>query len=123
MNPTNPLSTHDIGARAEQLAAEFLVDHSYRILMRNFFYKKVGEVDIIAMDHNTLVFVEVRYRSNSRFSPPEASLSSHKIRRIRRTAEAWLVCTRTKDVPIRFDLVAMELHSGKIEIRHLKNAF
>ncbi|NQW29661.1 MAG: YraN family protein [Ignavibacteria bacterium] len=123
MNRNSNLSTHEIGAYAEQLAVDYLLELGYVIIERNFFYKKVGEIDIVTRIASTLVFVEVRYRSNPFYGPPESTLSRIKLHRIRRTAEAWLICTRTKNIEIRFDVIAIDLHEGAPEIRHLINAF
>lgn len=55
-----------IGADKEQLAAEYLIDNGYTVLERNF-RSRTGEIDIIASKDNYLVFIEVKYRSNTRY--------------------------------------------------------
>jgi putative endonuclease len=117
------MNTVETGRSGEQVAADFLEEHGYEILDRNFTYKKVGEIDIVARYDGMLVFVEVRSRYSLLYGSPEASLTLAKLRGVRRTAEAWMVQRRCYGMPCRFDVMAIDHSSGSLKVRHLENAF
>ncbi len=75
-----------------------------------------GEVDIIALDGSTLVFVEVKGRSGARYGRPEEAVTLGKLRRMWRAAHVYLG-TLEPAVPVRFDIVAI----GPDGLHHLKN--
>jgi putative endonuclease len=101
-----------IGQDAEKQAATYLKQRGYRIIETNVRFT-VGELDIIAEDGATLVFVEVRARRSSRFGSPEESLTAGKRRRVYRAVELYLQTRRIKeDRPMRIDVVAIDLRPG-----------
>ena len=107
------------GSHYEELAAVFLQNSGYEILQRNF-RSRTGEIDLIARDGNTLVFVEVKYRKNGSFGHPEEAVSYIKQRNIIKTAQFYMCRFGIRDtVPCRFDIVAVEGDS----IRLIQNAF
>jgi len=117
------------GARAEQLVAQRLSAAGWLILARNARTRQ-GELDIVALDGRTLVFVEVKAgRAGSRFGPerPVLSVDWRKQLRIRRLATAWMAARR--DLPryeaIRFDAVGVSFDAsgGVLEVEHLEAAF
>jgi putative endonuclease len=117
------------GARAEQLVAQRLSQAGWQILARNARTRQ-GELDIIALDGRTLVFVEVKAgREGNQFGPerPVLSVDWRKQLRIRRLASAWMSTRR--DLPryeqIRFDAVGVSFdRSGRLlEIEHIEAAF
>lgn len=113
------------GARAEEAAASFLLEQGYRIVERNW-RNRTGEIDIIADDKGTLVFVEVRSRSGtSTFGTPSESVNQRKITQVRNTAEQYLHYRKSYDVPIRFDVVAVILNPdiSVASIEHIEQAF
>ncbi|HLP27525.1 MAG TPA: YraN family protein [Candidatus Didemnitutus sp.] len=112
-----------VGREAEQRAAEHLQEKGYHILARNFKFMHLGELDIVARDGDTLVFVEVRYRRSRNYGTPEGSLTPKKLQTVRRTAQAWMARNNYHRVPCRFDMIAVELVEGNEEIRHYVNAF
>ncbi|MBK8540013.1 MAG: YraN family protein [Ardenticatenia bacterium] len=96
------------GARAEALAAEHLLARGWVIVARNWRLKE-GEIDIVARDGPSLVFVEVRSRgSGTRSGSPEESVGAVKRRRLRLMAERFLLAHRW-DGPCRIDVVAVVL--------------
>ncbi len=105
------------GHKAEEYAFRYLVEQGMIVLERNWACR-AGELDIVAKDGPTLVFVEVRSKSGSTHGSPEESLTSLKLRRLWRAAHLYL---RTQDppFPVRFDVVAV----GPGGIRHIRNAF
>ncbi|PKL82145.1 MAG: YraN family protein, partial [Ignavibacteriae bacterium HGW-Ignavibacteriae-3] len=111
------------GNYGEDLACEFLLDLGYEIIERNYLYNH-GEIDIIAVENDQLVFVEVKYRKNLEYGPPELSISKTKQKVIKRTAEAYLFEREIKDQPCRIDFIAiLHLKDEKPVINHFKNAF
>lgn len=104
------------GRHAEDLACRYLRDQGMLIVARNWRWRG-GEVDIIAKDGETLVFVEVKGRESEGFSPPEEAVDERKRARLWRTAQAYLAGKPA--VPVRFDVVAVTPKG----IRHIKGAF
>lgn len=117
------MSTVEVGKFAEQLAEDFLRSQDYSILRRNYYYKKLGEIDIIAQQGDEVVFVEVRHRTSTAYGTPEGSLGSSKLRKIRRTASMWRTIYGYDSAPCRFDVIAVDLVGGEPVIRHLKGCF
>jgi putative endonuclease len=94
------------GERAEALAAEYLAAQGLAILERNF-RRRCGEIDLIAKDADTLVFVEVRLRTRSNFGGAAASITAKKRARI--AAAAGLYLARLRRIPpCRFDAVLLD---------------
>jgi putative endonuclease len=102
------------GAHAERLAAEFLVARGLVIVTRNFRTRR-GEIDLIARDGTTLVFVEVRLRRSQYFGGAGASITHAKCARLTKAAQAYLATLR-HEPPCRFDAVLLDsLESPRIE--------
>ena len=96
------------GARFENAATELICQQGLRIIARNF-SARTGEIDIIALDENTLVFIEVRARSNPYFLSAAASVDRRKQQRIIRTAQIFLQRNKQlSNLPCRFDVIAFE---------------
>lgn len=122
-------SRQRIGRLAEDLVADRLAAAGWEVLERNA-RTRHGELDIVARDGRTLVFVEVKAgRADSRFGPerPVLAVDARKQRRIRRLATAWLAANR--DLPrcdrIRFDAVGVTLDRAghPLAVEHIENAF
>jgi len=96
---------HRAGQWGEEIACEYLRNKGYEIVERNW-HSRFGEVDIIAREGDTLVFVEVKVRAGSGFGGPEAALTTRKRERITATARAYL-SEVDADLPVRFDFVAL----------------
>ena len=112
-----------IGGSGEDLAAAFLQGLGYVILTRNY-RKRFGEIDIIAEEGDTLVFVEVKTRSSAAFGSPLEAVDARKQQRMARAALAYLSSRRQHDRPARFDVVAVRLQpQGRPQIEHVRNAF
>lgn len=108
-----------VGTKYEQIAGDFLQNKGIRILEYNFFCKK-GEIDIIGMDKNTLVFVEVKYRKNDSFGEPYASVDFRKQKKIRDSAVIYLMSKDLYErIPCRFDCISI---CGN-KINWIKDAF
>ncbi len=108
-----------LGEDKEQVAADFLEAAGYQILERNF-RCRMGEIDLIAKENETLIFTEVKYRASHKAGLPEEAVDFRKQQRICKVALYYLTTrVRRTDVPCRFDVIAID--GG--EIRHHRNAF
>jgi putative endonuclease len=111
------------GRRSEEAAAEFLVGRGYRILERNF-RTRLGEIDMVASDGDTLVFIEVKARRTVLFGGSHNAVDRRKMRRLSKLARQYLSYHRLHDRPCRFDLVLIEAPGGGPPVLELmKNAF
>jgi putative endonuclease len=111
-----------LGRRGERAAEKYLRRSGYRIVARNF--RAAGaEIDLVAMDGETLVFVEVKTRRSRDAGAPEEAVDERKQAQIRRAAEMFATRYRAEDVTMRFDIVAVDASGKRLEIEHLRNAF
>jgi len=95
-----------LGREGENRACQYLRQQGYGIIARNW-RSRFGEIDIIARDEGSLVFVEVKARSKAGFGGPEAALDVHKRKRVIAAAKAYLSVVES-DLPVRFDFVALQ---------------
>jgi putative endonuclease len=118
------LRNADLGRRGEAAAAEFLERLGYRILERTVRWKS-GELDLVALDGRTIVFVEVKTRRDDERGTPAQAVDARKRARITRAALAYLKRHRLLQQPARFDVVAVVWPDadGKPEITHYRSAF
>lgn len=108
-----------VGAKYEAEAENFLKSKGMTIIMKNFFCC-FGEIDLIVQDQQYLVFVEVKYRKNSKMGTPEDSIDIRKIKKISKTAGYYMLKNNIReDTPCRFDVVVILDE----EIQLIKNAF
>ncbi|MBF0318913.1 MAG: YraN family protein [Nitrospirae bacterium] len=109
------------GKYGEWLAARYLKKGGYSILKRNY-KNPIGEIDIIAMDAETIVFVEVKTRTSDEFGEPVEAIDYKKRKKIINTARLYL--RKHGSTPAaRFDLVGISLGKSGREIIHLKDIF
>ena len=113
----------ELGRCGEREATSFLERSGYKILEQNF-RSKTGEIDIIATDKDTICFVEVRTKTADWHGHPFESISSHKVRRLTKTALCYLQKNDLSEAHMRFDVVAVltdkEAH---LHFELLKDAF
>ncbi len=101
----------ELGESGEAIAARALRRAGYRILVERYTCP-VGEVDLVARDRDTLVFVEVKTRSSADRYPPGEAVHLRKQRQVARVAEYYLAATRAAAGPCRFDVVAITVPEG-----------
>jgi putative endonuclease len=113
-----------LGRWGEKRGERFLKNKGLRTLCRNYCCK-LGELDLVMVDADgTMVFVEVRSRTDEAFAPAEATITTGKRQRLIRAARHFLAVHRIGDRPLRFDIVTVILGcSGRPRIRHHQNAF
>jgi putative endonuclease len=118
------VSTRAIGQTGEAAAVQFLRRRGLVVLARNL-RSRLGEIDLLARDGATLVFVEVKARRGESGDPPAAGVDGRKRARLVRLALGYLAARRLGEPPCRFDVVAVSLDArGKVtEVRHLRHAF
>jgi len=110
---------------AEDAAARYLEGRGYGIGQRNF-ATPFGEIDIVAVDDDTIVIVEVKARATDAYGPPDAAVDKRKRAKLRKMAEVFLDRYRIEDdVPCRFDIVALTLspEGDDWDIEHYEDAF
>ncbi len=107
-----------VGSDYERLAGKYLERQGYEILQYNF-YCHAGEIDIIAMHKGYLVFIEVKYRKDTRKGYPLEAISLHKQKVLSKCAIYYLQKYKKIDVPVRFDVVGI---LGE-QIQVIQNAF
>lgn len=113
-----------LGQRGEEAAARFLRRRRYRILARAD-QSGPGELDLVALDRKTIVFVEVKTRQSQDAGHPAEAVDAEKQRRLTRAAVSFLKRHRLLEYPARFDVVAITWPAGKRRplIEHVKDAF
>ena len=116
------LSRQALGKLGEDLAVAALEGRGYAILARRY-RTRCGEIDIVAEDDGTLVFVEVKARETAEFGTPAEAVTRWKQRRLTRMALAYVSDVRAHDRPCRFDVVAILLEGGEPKIELFVNAF
>ena len=116
-------TTREAGDRGEAMAAEYLRENGYEILASQF-RCRFGEIDLIAEQNGTLLFVEVKLRTSLRYGAPREFVTAAKQKKLRAAALLYL-SQRDADVPARFDVAEVyQSGSGALErIEYIKNAF
>ncbi|MBJ6752168.1 YraN family protein [Geomonas anaerohicana] len=116
-------SNGSVGGTGESIAATYLKGQGFKIVECNF-RCTCGEIDIVARDGRTIVFVEVKCRKNDNYGPPQLAVTPFKQRQISKAALVWLSRKKLYDAEARFDVVAIMLHDHDLpDIEHIRNAF
>ena len=113
-----------LGQRGEAAAARYLRRRGLKILARGD-RSGPGELDLVALDRDTIVFVEVKTRQSHDAGHPAEAVDEQKQRRLTRLAVTFLKRHRLLERPARFDVIAVTWPAGKWfpTIEHIKNAF
>jgi putative endonuclease len=113
-----------LGRRGEEAAARFLRSRGYQILAQDD-RSRSGEIDLVAVDHGTVVFVEVKTRRTADMGHPTAAITPEKEQRLTRAAVTWLKRHGLLECGARFDVVAVIWPEGvsKPTIEHFRDAF
>ena len=116
------MKTFTLGSEGEELAVKFLKKKGYTIIARNY-KTNIGEVDIIAKDGDTIVFVEVKTRTNDTFGYPFEAVNRNKRKKLKNLALLYLKKQR-QEFAVRFDVISIScVHNGKKSIEHIIDAF
>lgn len=117
-----PSSRSDLGKQAETLAAEELTRRGYEVIETNF-RARLGEIDIIARDKDTLVFVEVRSRKTTYFGLPSETITYPKQQKLIRTANLYLSMKHLQKASCRFDVVEVIFEDDDPKVTLIRDAF
>ena len=117
------LTPKELGIHGERVAEKHLVDLGYRILDRNWRWQK-GELDLVAVQGEEVVFVEVKSRRSQTYGPPEESITRAKRKKLIQTAYAYLSSTKHQDIHWRIDVVAIDMdRDGEVvRLEHIVSA-
>jgi putative endonuclease len=116
------IARQQLGKTGEDLACRELEDRGYAIITRRY-RARGGEIDIIARDGATLVFVEVKTRDGHDFGDAADAITSWKRRRMARTALDYMMREQIPECPCRFDVVSIHVETGVPAIEIYQNAF
>jgi len=97
-----------LGRLGEELAVRYLESHDYRLVTRNF-KARYGEIDLIALDKNILVFLEVKTRIGRKFGRPEEAITPRKLREVILTARYYKMLHPELPEAMRIDVIGIEL--------------
>ena len=112
-----------LGRAGEAVAEAHLRRAGMEILERRF-RVRCGEIDIVALDGEIIVFVEVKTRAGGRYGGPAAAVTHRKRKRLARVASAYLQSRRCAERPCRFDVVeVVGKRAGSMQINHITDAF
>ena len=114
----NHIST---GKTGEQLALDYLLEKGYRLVEQNW-RCKLGEIDLVMQDKDTLVFVEVKSRTSDQFGSPEEAITPHKLKRMEKLAQYYLLQKHSsQDWQIDLAAIMLDKNNKTGKINHLKN--
>ncbi len=124
MSPsTRKLQAPEKGHITETFAKRFLLKKGLLFVAENVRYK-FGEIDLVMREQSHIIFVEVRYRCDTRFGGPVASINATKRSRLQKAAAAWLQSNdRSGYLKCRFDLIALSGELTELRCQWLKNIF
>jgi len=113
-----------LGDRGERAAVRYLKQHGYQILARQY-KTDYGELDVIALDQETVVFVEVKTRKTVAKGQPFEAVTQQKQRQLTRLAAAFLKKHQLLQHPARFDVISIVWQSeqNRPDLQHFQNAF
>ena len=115
----------NLGQQGESVAEEFLRAKGYAIVAKNF-RARIGEIDLVAIHRQTIVFVEVRSLSGEEFGDPLATVTPRKQRQIAKTALLYLSRHSLHDRAARFDVIGIQWPTEKNDtprLTHIQDAF
>lgn len=112
---------NELGKQGEQLAADFLIQKGYKILNRNYVFKK-SELDIVAEKEGKLIVVEVKTRNSDYLAGPEVTVTKSKQKALIKAANFYIQ-EHDLDLETQFDIISIILNSREKRIEHLEDAF
>jgi putative endonuclease len=122
MSDVKDLSRIKTGKKGEEIAVRHLQKLGYRILERNY-RCPLGEIDVVARDKDTIVFVEVKSRKTEEFGDPELAVGKAKQKKMSLLSLYYLSQQAPSQMDARFDVVAVKMLSSGTEVKLFRNAF
>ncbi len=115
------MNNKNIGDEGEKLVLEYIKSNNYKILSHNY-RNRIGEIDIIAIDKEVLVFIEVKTRNNNMYGRPSEAVDKRKQMKIINTSLLYIQMNKLNNVQVRYDVAEVyPLDNNKII--YIKNAF
>lgn len=111
----------ETGKSGEEIASEYLEQNGYIILERNFRCKQ-GEIDIIALDKEEIVFIEVKTRKNKHYGLASEAVNKQKKKHLMNSIKYYTYIRNLQDDFIRIDVIEIYIQNKKIKINHIKQA-
>ncbi len=111
--------TQKVGKFGEDEAVKYLEQKEYKILDRNFSCKR-GEIDIIALDKDEIVFIEIKARISLKYGLPSEAVTKNKLKHIYKTAEYYLYTRNLLNENTRIDVIEVYIKNNQVIINHLK---
>lgn len=112
----------EIGNLGEQIAARYLKQKGYIILDKNFACRQ-GEIDIVALDKNEIVFVEVKTRTSNKFGMPSEAVNAIKQKHMLQTIKYYLYIRNLSEEFVRIDVIEVYMKDNEYKVNHIKQAF
>ncbi len=109
-----------LGEEGEEIASQYLKMLGYEIIKRNF-RCRMGEIDIIAIDKDELVFIEVKTRGQQEYGTPGEAVNKQKKNHIYHVAQYYLMINHMEEVFCRIDVVEIYKKTNSFQVNHLKN--
>ena len=113
--------SYDFGKEAEDFAVNYLIQNGYKILARNYFFRK-AEIDIIAQFENEIVIIEVKSRTSNYVAEPESSVNTKKKKLLILAADDFIQKNNFIS-EVRFDILALLKTQQSWSVNHIENAF
>lgn len=110
---------HILGREGEDEAVKYLEKKGYRVIERNFLCRQ-GEIDIIAIDNNYIVFIEIKTRTSNEYGLPSESVTTKKIKHIKKAIQYYLYKRNLENENIRVDVIEIYAKEGKYLINHIR---
>ena len=105
----------------ELIAIKYLQKNGYKILDTNYKFGRFWEIDIIAKLGNVTIFIEVKYRSSSKFWIGEESITPYKLKKLEKTIYSYCFMNRIEQENIRFDAITIMKWQNSYKVKHYKN--
>lgn len=113
---------HILGKKGEDFAVKYLENIGYNIIERNFMCKK-GEIDIIALDKDYVVFIEIKTRSSIEYGLPSESVTKKKLQHMKNTIKYYLYKRNLENKNIRVDVIEIYIKAENYKVNHIKQIF
>ena len=112
----------ETGKLGEDIAVNYLKQNRYTILDRNFECRQ-GEIDIIALDKEEIVFIEVKTRTSNKYGAPSEAVNKIKQKHMLQTIKYYLYIRNLSDEFIRIDVIEVYIKNNVYKVNHIKQAF
>ena len=111
----------ELGKKGENLAASYLTKQHFKILNRNYRWRK-AEIDLICQKDDLLIIVEVKTRSTAIFGEPYKAVTKFKQKQLIKAANQYIV-ENASDLDVRFDVVSIVHNQHRSDLEHIEDAF